>query len=86
MKSGKARLQSAQVFTSSNKEKSADNSLFANIFCGIISANTDPCIPIEKIRTKVSKTVTLNQSQRPMFGHIQGLEHKGGSFFFMRMN
>jgi tetratricopeptide (TPR) repeat protein len=85
MKSDKARLQSAQVFTSSNKEKSADNSLFANIFCGILSANTDPCIPIEKIRTKVSKTVTLNQSQRPMFGHIQGLEHKGGSFYFMRM-
>lgn len=86
MKSDKARLQSAQVFTSSNTEKSADNSLFANIFCGILKANTDPCIPIEKIRSKVFKTVTLNQSQRPMFGHIQGLEHKGGSFYFMRMH
>jgi tetratricopeptide (TPR) repeat protein len=85
LKADQMRKRSAQVFTSSNVEKSADNSMFAGTFSDILLANSDPCLPIEKIRNKVTKSVTFNQAQKPMFGHIAGVPHDGGSFYFIRI-
>ncbi|MFN4930233.1 MAG: tetratricopeptide repeat protein [Bacteroidota bacterium] len=78
------KLKSAQVFTSSDREKSSDNSLFTKTFANILNNAPDKCIPIEKISDKVTKAVEQNQKQRPKFGNISGLEDQNGTFFFIK--
>ena len=77
-------LVSSQVFTSSNTEQSSDISVFAESFCKILETNSAKCISIEKIKNEVTNAVTSSQKQKPSFGKISGLEHKGGSFYFMK--
>jgi tetratricopeptide (TPR) repeat protein len=78
------RLKSAQVLTSSDKEKSSDNSIFTKTFANILNNNPDRCIPIEKISEKVIPVVEQNQKQKPKFGYISGLEDENGTFFFIK--
>lgn len=78
------RLKSAQVFTSSDREKSADNSLFARTFANILNNNPEKCIPIDRISERVTIAVEQNQKQKPKFGNISGLEDESGTFFFIR--
>ena len=78
------RLKSAQVLTSSDKEKSSDNSIFTKTFANILINNPDKCIPIEKISEKVIPVVEQNQKQKPKFGYISGLEDENGTFFFIK--
>lgn len=78
------RLKSAQVFTSSDREKSADNSLFAKTFANILNNNPEKCIPIDRISERVTMAVEQNQKQKPKFGNISGLEDESGTFFFIR--
>jgi tetratricopeptide (TPR) repeat protein len=78
------RLKSAQVFTSSDREKSADNSIFAKTFANILNNNPEKCIPIDRISERVTLAVEQNQKQKPKFGNISGLEDESGTFFFMR--
>ena len=78
------RLKSAQVFTSSDREKAADNSIFAKTFANILNNNPEKCIPIDKISERVTIAVEQNQKQRPKFGNISGLEDESGTFFFIR--
>ncbi len=78
------KLKSAQVFTSTDREKASDNSIFAKTFAGILSNAPDQCISIEKISEKVTATVVQNQKQKPKFGNISGLEDESGTFFFIK--
>ena len=78
------RLKSAQVLTSSDKEKASDNSIFTKTFANILNNNPDRCIPIEKISEKVIPVVEQNQKQKPKFGYISGLEDENGTFFFIK--
>jgi tetratricopeptide (TPR) repeat protein len=78
------RLKSAQVFTSSDREKSSDNSIFTKTFANILNNTPDKCISIDKISDKVISAVELNQKQRPKFGNIHGLEDENGTFFFIK--
>lgn len=78
------KLKSAQVFTSSDKEKASDNSIFTKTFANILNNAPDKCISIEKIKDKVTSAVELNQKQKPKFGNISGLEDQNGTFFFIK--
>lgn len=78
------KLKSAQVFTSSDREKASDNSIFTKTFANILNNAPDKCIPIEKITEKVTTAVEQNQKQKPKFGNISGLEDEDGTFFFIK--
>jgi tetratricopeptide (TPR) repeat protein len=78
------KFKSAQVFTSSNKEKSSDNSLFTQAFIHTLQNNNQSCISIESIAEKVSGVVKQNLKQSPKFGKIKGLDDEDGSFFFLK--
>lgn len=78
------KFRSAQVFTSSNKEFSSDNSLFTQAFVHTLQNNKQSCISIESIAEKVSGVVKQNLKQSPKFGKIKGLEDEDGSFFFLK--
>ena len=84
LKSDAVSRKSAQVFTSSSTEKSSDVSIFNETFCSILKNSPEKCIPIERIRGHVIKSVTNNQNQVPKFGTIMGLEQDKGSFYFMK--
>lgn len=83
-KSDAVKKSSFQVFTSSNSESSSDVSIFANTFCNFLKNNPETCVPIEKITKKVVETVEKEQKQKPTFGTIPGLNHQGGSFYFIK--
>jgi tetratricopeptide (TPR) repeat protein len=78
------KLKSAQVFTSSDREKASDNSIFTKTFANVLNNAPDKCISIEKIKEKVTSAVELNQKQKPKFGNISGLEDQSGTFFFIK--
>lgn len=78
------KLKSAQVFTSSDREKASDNSIFTKTFANVLNSAPDKCISIEKIKEKVTSAVELNQKQKPKFGNISGLEDQNGTFFFIK--
>jgi hypothetical protein len=78
------KLKSAQVFTSSDREKASDNSIFTKTFANVLNNAPDKCISIEKIKEKVTSAVELNQKQKPKFGNISGLEDQNGTFFFIK--
>ncbi|HRG58436.1 MAG TPA: tetratricopeptide repeat protein [Bacteroidia bacterium] len=78
------KLKSAQVFTSSDREKASDNSIFTKTFANILNNAPDKCISIEKITEKVTSAVEQNQKQKPKFGNISGLEDQNGTFFFIK--
>jgi tetratricopeptide (TPR) repeat protein len=78
------KLKSAQVFTSSDREKASDNSIFTKTFANILNNAPDKCISIEKITEKVTTAVEQNQKQKPKFGNISGLEDQNGTFFFIK--
>jgi tetratricopeptide (TPR) repeat protein len=78
------KLKSAQVFTSSDREKASDNSIFTKTFANILNNAPDKCISIEKIKEKVTSAVEQNQKQKPKFGNISGLEDQNGTFFFIK--
>lgn len=79
-----AKYRSAQVLTSSNKEKSSDNSLFATTFASSLSSNESQCVSIETIAERVKSVVKKNQAQTPKFGNITGIDDAGGTFFFIK--
>lgn len=81
---GTGTVRSAQVFTSSGYDLAVDNSQFTSAFAGSLSANSDPCIPIEKVVAKVTMDVVMNNGQRPKFGTIADASDKGGTFFFIK--
>jgi len=78
------KYRSAQVFTSSNRESSSDNSLFSQAFVNVLNNNKDDCISIETIAFKVTGIVKQNQKQSPKFGKIKGLDDENGSFYFLK--
>ena len=84
VKSDAVSRKSAQVFTSSSNEKSSDISIFNETFCSILKNSPEKCIPIERIRGHVIKSVTNIQNQVPKFGTIMGLEQDKGSFYFIK--
>lgn len=78
------KFKSSQVFSSAGYELASDNSQFTKTFSGSLSANPDACMSIEKIVNKVTEAVSKDQSQRPKFGKIAGLEDEEGTFFFIK--
>ena len=78
------KYRSAQVFTSSNKEQSSDNSLFTQAFVNVLNNNKDNCVSAETLAFKVSKVVKQNQRQVPKFGKIKGLDDENGTFYFIK--
>ncbi|MCZ2248102.1 MAG: tetratricopeptide repeat protein [Bacteroidia bacterium] len=78
------KLKSAQVFTSTDREKASDNSIFTKTFATILNNTPDKCISIDKITEKVISAVEQNQKQKPKFGNISGLEDQNGTFFFIK--
>ena len=76
--------KSSQVFTSAGYELASDNSQFAKTFASQLMANTDACIPIDKIVKKVTANVVKAGNQAPKFGKIKDLEDEGGTFFFIK--
>ena len=78
------KFRSSQVFSSAGYELASDNSQFTKTFANSLLNNPDACIPIENIVTKVTDAVAKNNSQKPKFGKIAGLEDENGTFFFMK--
>lgn len=78
------KYKSAQVFTSSNKEQSSDNSLFTQAFVNVLNNSKDKCISAEALAMKVMKVVKQNQRQVPKFGKIKGLDDENGTFYFIK--
>ncbi len=78
------RLKSAQVFTSTDREKASDNSIFTKTFANVLNNVPGKCISIDKITDKVKIAVEQNQKQKPKFGNISGLEDQNGTFFFIK--
>jgi len=78
------RFRSSQVFSSAGYELATDDSQFTRTFANSLTYNQSACIPIETIVSKVSKAVAKNNTQKPQFGKIAGLEDENGTFFFIR--
>lgn len=78
------KYRSAQVFTSSNKEQSSDNSLFTQAFVNVLNNAKESCLSAETIAFKVMNVVKQNQRQVPKFGKIKGLDDENGSFYFIK--
>ena len=78
------KFRSSQVFSSAGYELASDNSQFTRTFANSLLNNPDACIPIDKIVLKVTESVAKNNSQKPKFGKIAGLEDENGTFFFMK--
>jgi uncharacterized caspase-like protein len=76
--------KSAQVLSSAGYELASDNSQFTKVFSSVLNSNTDNCVPIDLIATKVGGAVESTGNQSPKFGKIAGLDHQNGSFFFFR--
>ncbi|NOZ46786.1 MAG: caspase family protein [Chlorobi bacterium] len=75
---------SKQVFTSSGYELTSGNSYFTSSFAKSLSMNSNPCIPIETIVSKVTEDVVINNSKMPKFGNISGFDEGYGTFFFIK--
>ncbi|MFO7669059.1 MAG: tetratricopeptide repeat protein [Bacteroidales bacterium] len=78
-----ARLKSSQVFSSAGPELAMDDSQFTRTFANVLTNSPDVCVPIESIVLKVTSAVENNNTQKPQFGKIAGLEDEGGTFFFI---
>ena len=78
------KMSSIECFTSSDGELSSDHSLFAQTFSSVLNNNPDPCISIGVIAEKVKEIVETYQTQKPVFGHITGMEDENGSFVFIK--
>ena len=78
------KFKSSQVFSSAGYELASDNSQFTRTFANSLLNNPDACIPIDQIVLKVTDAVSKNNSQKPKFGKIEGLEDENGTFFFMK--
>ncbi|MEQ8624559.1 MAG: tetratricopeptide repeat protein [Vicingaceae bacterium] len=78
------KFKSSQVFSSAGYELATDNSQFTKTFANSLSNNPNACIPIDKVVSKVTQAVAKNNSQRPKFGKISGLEDENGTFFFIK--
>ncbi len=77
------KFKSAQAFTSAGYEIASDQSQFTKTFATILKNNTNACLPVEAVVTKVTEVVKKTSSQEPRFGKIPGLNDEGGTFFFM---
>jgi tetratricopeptide (TPR) repeat protein len=77
------QMKSSQVFASADKELASDDSQFTRTFANSLMGNTNSCIPIDEIVSKVTLAVTNNNQQKPKFGQISGLTHEDGTFFFI---
>ncbi len=78
------KFKSSQVFSSAGYELATDNSQFTKTFANSLTNSPDACITIDKVVSKVTQAVAKNNSQRPKFGKIAGLEDENGTFFFIR--
>jgi hypothetical protein len=78
------KMSSVECFTSSDGELSADNSLFAKTFTSVLNNNPNACISIGTVAEKVKEIVETHQAQKPIFGHITGMEDENGSFVFIK--
>ncbi len=78
------KFKSSQVFSSAGYELASDDSKFTKTFAKSLQFNEDPCIPIEKIVSKVTEATATNESQKPLFGKIAGFEDENGTFFFIK--
>lgn len=76
-------MKSSQVFASADRELASDDSQFTRTFANSLMGNTNACLPIEDIVSKVTLAVTNNNQQKPKFGQISGLAHEDGTFFFI---
>lgn len=75
--------KSALILTSSNTEPALDNSLFTKTFANSLANNPADCIPIDAIADRISIVLYKHNAQKTVFGRINGLENKNGTFFFM---
>jgi tetratricopeptide (TPR) repeat protein len=78
------KMSSVECFTSSDGELSSDNSLFAKTFSNVLNNNPAPCISIGSVAEKVKEIVETYQAQKPVFGHITGMDDENGSFIFLK--
>jgi predicted phosphohydrolase len=78
------KMSSVECFTSSDGELSSDNSLFAKTFSNVLNNNPAPCISIGSLAEKVKEIVETYQAQKPVFGHITGMDDENGSFIFLK--
>lgn len=77
------KSKSSQVFSSAGYEMAVDNSQFTQTFASTLMDNADACLPIETIVDKVTRAVSSNNQQKPLFGKITGLDDEDGTFFFV---
>ncbi len=77
-------LRSSQVFSSAGHHYADDDSQFTRTFASVLRANRNRCIPVDEIVMHVTRAVTLNSRQKPLFGKIRGLKDEDGTFFFIK--
>jgi uncharacterized caspase-like protein len=75
--------RSSQVYSSSGYELALDNSQFTIAFAGALANNSNTCLPIETIVSKVNTELVKSNQRKPKFGRIEGLEDENGTFFFI---
>lgn len=76
--------KSAQVLTSSNIEKSSDNSNFAKVIANSLINSTNQCLSINKIAERVLNIVSNTSQQSPRFGRIKNVDDENGTYFFIK--
>jgi tetratricopeptide (TPR) repeat protein len=78
------QFKSSQIFSSAGYELAVDDSQFTRTFANTLRGNPNTCIAIEEIVLQVTKAVTQNNQQKPIFGKITGLRDEDGTFFFIK--
>ncbi|MFN8258004.1 MAG: tetratricopeptide repeat protein [Bacteroidales bacterium] len=78
------KFKSSQVFMSDGYMQEDENSDFSRSFANSLSFNSNACISIDKIASKVSSDVQKNNKRIPKFGKIAGFEDENGTFIFIK--
>ena len=76
--------RSAQMFFAEDSNLSTENTIFAEIFSNMLIYNTEKCISIEAIVSKVTETMVSKNLKRPQFGKISNFSDENGTFFFLK--
>lgn len=76
--------RSAQLFCAETSSVDANLSVFTNTFANTLIYNTEKCISMEAIVSKVTETLVNSNQKKPQFAKISDFSDENGTFFFFK--
>ncbi|MBN1649844.1 MAG: tetratricopeptide repeat protein [Bacteroidales bacterium] len=76
--------RSAQLFFAERSTVDSDQSIFTETFANTLIYNTEQCISMEAIVSKVTETLVNANQKKPQFAKISDFSDENGTFFFFK--